>query len=432
MQLLSSKPIVRPPGDRVVFFDNLRYLFVFGVVIQHASMAYLPSTWWPVADTSNLFIGLFTGFFDGFLMPALFYIAGYFAIPSINNKTIPNFIKGKLKRLGIPWLVCTLFIGPVLPLVYHYTRNDLNSAVNYGQIWLTVMKKAPSFDVGLLPPMTEVMRNDLFYLRYMWFISLLMAFFLIFSLVYALKKSWFQPLDAPLKKTEPSILSTIKTILFVGTLTFVGSTLLIGLMFAMSSKVSDPEAWFTFGNIIQFRVSRIFLHAIYFILGILTYKHKWIQSGRLPGHHRTWLFTFFILLMAYYGAYFLMITGGSEGASKLFGMLFWFCLNFFTITAIGLSLSLGIQYLNQASRFDRTMASHSYNLYLSHYIFIIAFQLCLLMMPGIPVFLKFGLVSLLSICCGCLISHYLIKPHPLSTIGIVAGLSVIMVLFIHP
>lgn len=431
MKSAVNSPISTSSSNRVVFLDNLRYMFVFGVVIQHATMAYMPSTWWPVADEPSLLVRAFTGFFDGFLMPSLFFIAGFFAIPSMINKSVPQFIKGKFRRLGIPWLACTLFIGPVLPLIYHYTRNNMTLTVSYGHTWLTLMKNALSFDIGLLPPMSQVMENNLFYQRYMWFISLLMAFFLIFSLVYALRSKWFKPAEASLNMVEPSILPTIKTMVAVGLLTFFGSTLLIGIMFALSSSVSNPETWFTLGNVIQFRVSRIFLHAAYFILGILTYKNRWLESGKLPGHHRTWLFSFLSVLVAFYSTFFLMVNSGDSGTEKLYGLLHWFCLNFFTVTALGFFLSIGIHYLNKPNRFNGFMASHSYNLYLAHYLFIIVFQLLLLTIPSIPSLLKFGFVSLMSICCGLFVSRYLIKPYPQKSFALIVGMFLFMVIFIR-
>jgi Acyltransferase family len=298
--LATIKPVPSNLENRVTFFDNLRYLFVFGVVLQHASMAYIYSTWWPVADESSIFVSIFTGFFDGFLMPSLFFISGYFAIPSIRKRTISQFIYEKLRRLAIPWLVCTLFIGPILPLVYHYTRNGLILSISYWRTWLAVMNNAVSFDFRILPPMGQVMQNDLFYQRYMWFIGLLIAFFLIFSFIYSIKKSWFEPMDLAFKAVMPSILTTVKMMLTIGIITFLGSTLIIGIMFAFSAGVTDPESWFTLGNIVQFRVSRIFLHVAYFVLGILTFKRKWIERGKFPGHSKTWLIAFVVVLFAYY------------------------------------------------------------------------------------------------------------------------------------
>ena len=161
-------------------------------------------------------VGAVTGFFDGFLMPSLFFISGYFAIPSIRKKTISRFIKGKLRRLGIPWLVCTLFIGPIVPLVYHYTRNGLVLSSGYRHTWRAVMTNAVGFEVGILPPMRQVMQNDLFYQRYMWFIGLLIAFFIVFSFIYSFKKSWFEPIEPSFKAVTPSIFSTMKLMFSIG------------------------------------------------------------------------------------------------------------------------------------------------------------------------------------------------------------------------
>jgi hypothetical protein len=127
-----------------------------------------------------------------------------------------------------------------------------------------------------------------------------------------------------------------------------------------------------------------------------------------------------------------MMRAGSGEMEKLFGLLVWFCLNFFAITALGLSASLGVRYWNRQTPFNKILATNSYNLYLSHYIFVIGFQLLLFTLPEIPVLLKFGLVSIPSICCGCLVSQYLIKPYPKITIALVIGLFISMVLCIHP
>jgi len=430
--LATIKPVQSDAGNRVFFFDNLRSLFVFGVVIQHASMAYLYSTWWPVADEPSIFIGVFTGFFDGFLMPALFFISGYFAIPSIRKKTISQFIKGKLKRLGVPWLVCTLFIGPIVPLVYHYTRNGLILSSSYWRTWLALMNNALGFGVGILPPMRQVLENNLFYQRYMWFVGLLIAFFLMFSFIYTVKKGWFETNIPSLKADRPSVLSTMGMMLSVGIITFLGSSLLIMTMFAFSPGTSNPESWFTLGNIVQFRVSRIFLHVAYFVLGVLTFKWKWIERGKFPGHNKTWIIAFVLVFVAYYYSYFLMLSAETGQMEKLFGLLFWLCLNYFTITAIGLSVSLAVRYWNRQTPFNKIQATNSYNLYLSHYVFVIGFQLLFLTLPQIPISLKFGLVSILSICCGCLVSQYLIKPYPKITVALVTVLFVSMVLLIHP
>jgi fucose 4-O-acetylase-like acetyltransferase len=154
-------------------------------------MAYNDSGWWPVENGFSITVGLLTTLTDGVLMPGLFYISGYFAVPSISRKGGQAFIMGKLRRLGIPWLLCSLFVCPILPLVYHYTHDGMQLTRSYLITWLKVMGNAVGLDTGILPPMARVMQNDLFYQRYMWFISVLILFFFIFSLVYRVKRDWF-------------------------------------------------------------------------------------------------------------------------------------------------------------------------------------------------------------------------------------------------
>ena len=59
--------------SRVIFLDNLRYLLVFGVVLQHASNSYIGLDWWPVMDATNIIAEWLNAFFDSFLMPSRFF-----------------------------------------------------------------------------------------------------------------------------------------------------------------------------------------------------------------------------------------------------------------------------------------------------------------------------------------------------------------------
>ena len=161
--------------NRVIFFDNLRCLFVLFVILEHSSNAYRKLIWWPVADKdTSILAGWVAAFSDAFAMPLLFYIAGYFAILTIKKRTTSSFFKGKLKRLGIPWLLCILTVCPVLPLIYHLTRDGLSLSMSYWDLWIILLKNAAELNVRLIVSMNELMVNNQFYQRYMWFLSLLL------------------------------------------------------------------------------------------------------------------------------------------------------------------------------------------------------------------------------------------------------------------
>ena len=226
-------------SDRVVFLDNLRYFFVLCVVMEHACNAYRGLDWWPVADGSvSLTVQFLSSFFDAFTMPLLFYVSGYFALPSIRKKGPTLFLKGKLMRLGVPWLVCVLTICPILPLVYHYTRNQFTLSVSYWHIWQELMHNSLQFNVGIVPSMKQLMANNLFYQRYMWFISLLILFFFVFTAMYRLKKNWFDAAPGPDEPIPTGVWPTLKLFLAVGFLTTFFSFAMTGLVMAVGPKSS--------------------------------------------------------------------------------------------------------------------------------------------------------------------------------------------------
>ena len=284
--------------NRVICFDNLRCLFVLFVILEHSSNAYKSLIWWPVADKDTSIIAHWiSAFSDAFAMPLLFYIAGYFAIPTIKKGGTSSFLKGKLRRLGIPWLLCMVTICPVLPLIYHFTRNGLSLSMSYWDLWVVLLKNAAALNVGLIVSMNDLMMNNQFYQRYMWFLSLLLLFFFVFSMMYSSRKSWFDRVDRPLASENPFVLSTLKLLLGVGFLTAICSFLMIGTVLVFGPKSSNPESLFSLGNIIQFRPSRLFLFIIYFGLGAITYRNRWIERGKFPGHFNTWMISCIGLLI---------------------------------------------------------------------------------------------------------------------------------------
>ena len=245
------------------------------------------------------------------------------------------------------------------------------------------------------------------------------------------KKSWFEPNTQPVTREDPSISSTLKFLVSVGFLTFFFSFIMISIMFLLIPKLTNPEPLFSLGNVIQVRPSRLFLHMTYFAMGIITYKRKWIERGKFPGHLMTWMISFTTLLIAYLYTRHLMLYG-PKYLEKVSAPIFFFILNFLTISTLGFFSSLAVRYWNRPTTVDRNLASNSYYMYLSHYIFVVAFQLIVFTFPGTPGLLKFGIVSTLSIFCSYIVSHLLIKPFPHMSVAVVVILFIVMALVIHP
>jgi uncharacterized membrane protein (DUF485 family) len=405
---------------------------VLFVILEHSSNAYTNLVWWPVADKdTSIIAGWISAFSDAFAMPLLFYIAGYFAIPSIEKRGVLSFLKGKLRRLGIPWLICILTICPILPLIYHFTRNGLSLSMSYGELWVELFRNAANFNFGLIFSMNELMINNQFYQRYMWFLSLLFLFFLVFSLIYSYNKSWFYRDDQLISVESPSILSTLKLFLAIGFLTAVCSFLTVGAILTFGPKSSNPEPLLTLGNLIQFRPSRLFFFLIYFGLGILTFRNKWIERGKLSGDLKTWAILLTSLLIVFLFVC-NQIRNGPGDLKELYGAIYFFILNFLTIATLGILTSIGVRYWNRPNTFNRKLASNSYDMYLSHYFFVLIFQLILYTLPGVPGLLKFGIVSILSIVCAYAVSQFFIKAYPRLSIIVTFIMLIAMVILIRP
>ena len=418
-------------NDRVVFFDNLRLFLVVCVVFQHVANAYNGLDWWPVAEAgAGLGVDWLAAVLDAFTMPLLFYVAGYFAVPTMEKRGFLSFVKGKLKRLGLPWLIILLTICPILPLVYHYTRDGMTLSASYWEVWLDLFRNALRFEVGLINSTNELMITNGFYQRYMWFLSVLIPFFLIFAVIYGLKRSWFARSALPIRPEPRSGGSTLKLLLGVGALTSVLSMGTVLIMFALTSGMTNPEPLVTLGNVIQFRLARMPLFIIYFGLGIATYKYRWVERGRFPGHLGTWLAAFIGLLIPFLAAHYQM-RHGPENLEELFGGLYFLVLNFLTMVSLGLFASLAARYFNRPTPLNRNLTANSYNLYLTHYPFVIGFQLLLAAFPGTSSLAKFGLVAALSLACAYLASEFLLRRHPKATAATAFGLLALMVLVIR-
>jgi glucan biosynthesis protein C len=111
--------------NRLIFFDNLRYLMILLVLIFHSGASYGSIvTFWPYHDPNpSEFVDIIMMLLDVFMMSILFFIAGDFSLPSLQNKGGGSFLKAKLKRLGIPWLVVTILVLPILDYIHYYTQS---------------------------------------------------------------------------------------------------------------------------------------------------------------------------------------------------------------------------------------------------------------------------------------------------------------------
>src|SRR3954451_17804774 len=120
----AESPINLQPVERVQYYTALGYLRAFLVVLvvaHHAAIAYHPYApppnssiltqprWWqafPIVDTQRWSgFALLTGFNDVFFMSLMFFLSGLFVWNSIDRKGITKFLRDRVMRLGVPFVV---------------------------------------------------------------------------------------------------------------------------------------------------------------------------------------------------------------------------------------------------------------------------------------------------------------------------------------
>jgi fucose 4-O-acetylase-like acetyltransferase len=173
----------------MVFLDNVRLLMVLCVVVAHAAAAYTNSVpWWYVRDArTGVLFDVVAFVLDIFQMPVLFFIAGYFALPSLKRRGFAGFLRAKGRRLGIPLVLVGFFLAPVMPYVRHLAVAAEPSG--FLAYWWAQMKTfvPRGWEHASTLPEIEAHLDD-FLQHYLWFLSFLLLFFLLFALGLQVKE----------------------------------------------------------------------------------------------------------------------------------------------------------------------------------------------------------------------------------------------------
>ncbi|MGD8404781.1 MAG: acyltransferase [Anaerolineales bacterium] len=124
---MNAKEITTTKGKRIHWFDNLRTIIILLVVLYHVGGVYeaagLWASFWIVDDPNTIsWVGIVGIIFDIMVMPIMFFVSGYLTPASLKNKSGWNFVKGKIKRLMIPWVIAVLTLIPLYKVIFLYSR----------------------------------------------------------------------------------------------------------------------------------------------------------------------------------------------------------------------------------------------------------------------------------------------------------------------
>ena len=148
---------------RIYFVDYLRAALVCLVILHHTAITYGASGSFYYTENATdpvalLLLSLFTNFNQAWFLGCFFLLSGYFSLGSFDRKGPRKFLKDRLIRLGIPFLVFYFVLNPITVFIafLHLPPSQVVAAgftlpltVNW-QSYLNAIGNGPMWFVELL------------------------------------------------------------------------------------------------------------------------------------------------------------------------------------------------------------------------------------------------------------------------------------------
>ncbi|HVN52908.1 MAG TPA: acyltransferase family protein [Anaerolineaceae bacterium] len=314
--------------SRIDFLDTLRAFIIFLVIAMHAALAYV-SGWpdWVHNPHTDPLFGLIYYFAEsGVLMPILFFIAGYFTLPSLLKRSPGEFLRDKLARLGIPYVIGVVILSPVMVgLVYYANGGTL-------PLMQALFQFVPPHFVGQY---------------HFWFLGVLLLYFALVILV-----SVRLPEALSFARSLPNRPSARFWAVGIG-ITWVAC-------FAVN-LVSKYSVW-TSLYVLQFQSVKFPLYNAFFLLGMVAYQKGWFQGGYQPRLF-PWAGIYLVTLVFMLG---MVSVNGGEPVTVLGKALMNLTACVETLAALMTYLALFQSLQKHVRPFWMKLSSLSYSAYLIH------------------------------------------------------------------
>jgi peptidoglycan/LPS O-acetylase OafA/YrhL len=353
----------------------LRAFIVALVVAHHAALAYHPFAppppaslltqprWWgafPVVDPMKWSgVSLLVGFNDIFFMSLMFFLSGLFVWHGLAKKGAATFLRDRLLRLGIPFVVAT---GLLAPLAYYPTYLQISGhdgIAGFWQQWLSL---------GNWPAGPA------------WFIWVLFAFDCVAALLFVLAPKWGLKLGALTSGADR------KPFRFFAALVAVSAVAYMPL-----AHIFNALAWSSFGPF-TFQTSRILNYLVYFLIavGVGAYgldRGLLSPDGKLARRWFLWVARALLFFGVATGLAIAAFASGAPSPAFSIAVDAGFVLS--CAASCFAFLALFLRFAKSRSKVCDSLAANSYAIYLLHYAIVSWLQFALVpaAMPGVAKFL---------------------------------------------
>lgn len=371
-------------NERSASIDYLRAFVTLMVLGHHSSLAYttfahfdeanfLASTA-PIVDKARwAFLDYAENFNDVFFMSLMFAISGLFVWPQLRKWGAGHFLRDRLVRLGLPFLVGTVF---VMPLAYYPSYLMTGRGQGYLRFWFEFLTKD-----GWAPGP-------------LWFVWLLLFFDCLAALVF---------LAIGRLKTSLSIRSPLRSFAAIFVITFFAYVPLLA-RFGFGTWVPFLVPPF------YFQLPRLGLYLVWFVAGILLGRGgieggMLARDGRLGRRWPLWVAATLIVynLLWFVPGDLLGALGAAKEVRDLSYVILW-------VLSCAASCYGFLAFFTGAIKRRRPwmdfLARMAYVMYIVHYVFVTWAQYFLLQVSlpaGAKFVLVYGVVLALSALCAKLL-----------------------------
>lgn len=415
---MNNQLVTQNQKSHIQFFDHVRIIAMFCVVLYHSVTAYSTTTpQFPVHDSEPLvFANYVRWIFDVFMMPVFFFVAGFFAVPSVKSKGPGLFILSKIKRLGIPWLALMISLAGFMNFGYIFmSAFKRQEIVSFGDSLIHMLKGLVTFEIA-----------DHGDQMHLWFLSLLLFFFVVFTIVYMISKKYFNIFFTGNRSITSSGRSVFNVMLFSGIVLTAGYFIVVILF----PGIND---WIHL-SFLSFEPTKTVSYVVCFCMGIYGYSRNWFAERIGITYINIWAVTGILSLAIFLisGNEILVERAVPEGFSLLQLGVFSIARSFLCISVLFLLVSIAHRYLNFASRFTKKLSENSYHIYIIHLFLVLALQAALRGWAQGPAWLKLVIVFLSAVIFSYLISEYITNRFPKATLVFLVLISISLIFIINP
>jgi len=386
---MSHSTAAAPASERLHALDALRGGALLLGIVLHAAMSFVPATprFWFIQDTNpSLLLGLLTFTIHVFRMTTFFLMAGFFARMSFHRRGSWGFVRDRLQRIGLPFVIGWPIVFTPMALVVIWASGFPNGGPTPGmRNWPPVLPNFP--------------------LTHLWFLYVLLELYVAMLLL----RGAIVWLDAS------ATLRTVIDRVFAGIVRSPLAPLLlaipIGIAFCLDQRwinvmgvrtpdqslITNAQAWIGFGT--AFGVGWL-LHRQVDLLRLL--ERRWLPHLLLAVVLILISFVLSGVILSAPGAPKLPFSAATLRlvSAILYAPAIWIS----TFAAIGLAL----RFMSGFSPTWRYLADASYWLYLIHMPIVMTLQVVLSQLDW-PGLIKFAIILVAAIPAMLASYHWLVR-----------------------